>query len=509
MLNATVLLTCFARYRLRKLERLRPAEAQAQEFLGLVRSAQDTQFGKDHGFEKIRSVEEFQRRVPLRHYEDFWNTYWKSSFPHVENVTWPGKIPYFAVTSGTSTGISKYIPCTREILRTNRRAALDLLAFHLHNRPSSRLLAGRNFMLAGSTGLNSLAPDVFSGDLSGIAAATLPWWARLRYFPPRELEEISNWREKIERVAPVSLAEDIRSISGTPSWLLLFFERLAALRPGSERRLVNFWPNLELVVHGSVNFAPYRRPFADWLKGSHAETRETYAASEGFLAVADRGDGEGMRLILDNGLFLEFVPLEELKEAAPTRHWVANVETGVNYAVVLSSCAGVWAYVLGDTVRFVDLDPPRLLVTGRVSDALSAFGEHLIDEEIEESVARAAEAIDAMVTDYSVGAVFPTARDGRSGHFFLVEFAEEIRDLGRIATFARTLDAALCETNEDYAAHRSEDFGMMAPRVQPVAPGAFAKWMEARGQLGGQHKVPRIINDETLFKNLLGFMGCN
>jgi hypothetical protein len=509
MLNATPFLACFARYRLQRLRLLKPAEAQEKALLGLLRAAGETRFGKEHDFAAIDTVEAFQRRVPLRRYEDFWRDYWSPGFPHVENVTWPGRVPYFAVTSGTSTGVTKYIPCTSAMVRANRRAALDLLAFHLENRPSSRILAGRNFMLAGSTGLSPLAADVLSGDLSGIAAATLPWWARLRYFPPRDLEEISNWREKIERLAPLALEADIRSISGTPSWLLLFFEKLASLSPGSERRLAEFWPDLELVAHGGVNFAPYRELFAGWLEGSRAETRETYAASEGFIAVADRGDGEGLRLILDNGLFLEFVPREELEDPAPSRHWIGDAETGIDYAVIVSSCAGIWSYVLGDTVRFADLDPPRVVVTGRVSYTLSAFGEHLIDAEIEESVATAANAIAAAVTDYSAGPIFPTDSDGQGGHLFLVEFAGGVPEPRRVEDFAWTLDAELRRTNEDYAIHRSDDYGMAAPRIFAVRPGSFAKWMEARGQLGGQHKVPRIINDETLFRELRDFMGCD
>jgi hypothetical protein len=289
---------------------------------------------------------------------------------------------------------------------------------------------------------------------------------------------------------------------------LLFFEKLAALRPGTERRLSEFYPNLELLVHGGVNFAPYRKLFAAWLDGSRAETREVYAASEGFIAAADRGDGQGLRLILDNGLFYEFVPVEELDASAPTRHWIDNVETGINYAVVVSTCAGLWSYVLGDTVRFVERNPPRVLITGRISYTLSAFGEHLIDEEIEDSVTTASDAIGAAVTDYSVGALFPDVDSGHTGHLFIVEFAGETPDPRRLMAFARELDMALAKTNEDYAAHRAGDFGMLPPRVHAVPLGRFAKWMETRGQLGGQHKVPRIINDQTLFHDLRKFMGC-
>jgi hypothetical protein len=390
------------------------------------------------------------------------------------------------------------------MVRANVRASADVMCYHLANRPRSRILGGRNLMLGGSTDLKVLAPGVRSGDLSGIAAVNVPHWARPRYFPPQDIALVADWEEKVERMARISLEADIRSISGTPSWLLLFFDRVAELS-GGEHRLARLYPNLELIGHGGVHFAPYRARFDALLEGSHAETREAYAASEGFIAAADRGPGEGMRLMLDNGLFFEFVPLEELGKPNPTRHWIANAELGVNYAVVLSSCAGAWSYVIGDTVELIERDPPRLLVTGRTSYSLSAFGEHLIDAEIEESVSAAARAIGASVTDYSVGPVFPSARGERGRHLYIVEFDREVADPGKLETFARGLDQALAETNEDYAEHRAGGFGLDAPRVVEIRPGSFAEWMKRRGKLGGQHKVPRIINDETLLADLRGF----
>ena len=389
----------------------------------------------------------------------------------------------------------------------NVKAALDILVHHLSGNPSSRILAGRNFVLGGSTDLRELAPGVRAGDLSGIAADQTPWWARLRYFPPRALETISDWEVKIERLAAASLDQDIRSISGTPSWMLLFFDKLAELRPDVGRRLAGHYPDLELVIHGAVNFAPYRKIFGELLEGSRARTREVYVASEGFIAVADRGDGEGLRLITDNGLFYEFVPLEELDRPAPTRHWLKDIEIGVNYAVVVTSCAGLWSYVLGDTVRFVDRAPPRLLITGRTSYTLSAFGEHLIDEEIETAIAAAAEAIGAAVTDYSVGALMPERAGELGQHLYIVEFADRVPDEPALDVFARTLDEALSATNEDYDAHRAGGYGLKPPRIHPVPPGGFAAWMKSRGQLGGQHKVPRIIADGELFSALRRFTG--
>jgi hypothetical protein len=299
----------------------------------------------------------------------------------------------------------------------------------------------------------------------------------------------------------------VRSVAGTPSWLLIFVERLCT-HAGSGRSLAEIWPNLELVVHGGVNFAPYRHRFADLLKGSHAELREGYAASEGFIAVADGGSGDGMRLMLDTGLFMEFVPTAELDATEPTRHWLATVEAGVEYAIAVTTCAGLWAYLIGDTVRFVDLDPPRILVTGRTAYMLSAFGEHLIDAEIEDSIAAAADEIAASVTDYSAGAVFPARAGELGGHLYIVEFDEAPPDDERLAAFQRTLDAALSATNEDYEAHRAGGYGLALPRVQAVPPGTFAAWMKSRGRLGGQNKVPRIITDQDLFDGLKDFAGC-
>jgi hypothetical protein len=303
-------------------------------------------------------------------------------------------------------------------------------------------------------------------------------------------------------LAEAALGLDIRSVSGTPSWLLILFDRMAALRGAKRLALREFWPNLELIVHGGVHFGPYKSQFDALLAGSHAETRESYAASEGFVAIQDRGPGEGMRLNLDTGLFYEFVPVEELGTAAPTRHWIGDAETGVNYAIAVTSCAGLWAYLVGDTVRLISRDPPRLHVTGRTAYSLSAFGEHLIGEEIEEAVARAAAGIGAAVADYSVGAVFPESAGDLGGHLYVVEFAGGAPGAPALAAFAAAIDKYLLEKNDDYAGHRSGGFGMKPPAILVMKPGGFAAWMKARGRYGGQNKVPRIINDNALFAGL-------
>ncbi len=507
ILDATPLFRLYARRRQRILSGERPAEVQQRVLLDLLTRAASTRFGGDHGFARLSSVAAFQQAVPLRRYEAFWDEYWQPAFPVLENVSWPGRIPYFAFTSGTTTGVTKNLPVSGEMTAANRRAALDVIVQHLLNRPQSHVFGGKTFMLGGSTALEEEAPGVWSGDLSGIAASAIPWWARPFTFPPRKLEAISDWEEKIAAFATAARGVDIRCITGVPSWMLILFEQMTGESGGAP--LAEVFPNLELVVHGGVNFAPYRDLFAEKLAGSGAETREVYPASEGFIAVADRGDGEGLRMILDNGLFYEFVPVEELESAAPTRHWIANADTDVNYALVVSSNAGLWAYVLGDTVRLIDRDPPRLLITGRTSYMLSAFGEHLIGEEIEAAVATAAEAIDRNVTDWSVGPVFPHADSERGGHLYIVEFADGVPDPDNVDRFTRAIDEDLCKRNDDYRVHRSGDYGMRAPVVRPVAPGTFADWMKAHGRLGGQNKVPRVITDDDVFADLRNFAGAN
>ncbi|MEX0759933.1 MAG: GH3 auxin-responsive promoter family protein, partial [Tistlia sp.] len=461
--------------------------------------AAGTRFGRDHGFGAIREVADYQARVPLRRYEDFWEEYWQQAFPRLAGATWPGPVPYVAKTSGTTSGTSKFIPVTRGTLMGNRRGVLDMMSFHLRARPDSRILGGKNFMLGGSTELERLAPGVRAGDMTGIAAREVPSWFRGFTYPPRSLELPADWERRLEVLGPLSLEQDIRTLAGTASWLLFFLQKLTA---GQGRGVTGCYPNLELIVYGGVNFAPYRHQYEELLAGTEVDLREVYPASEGFLAVADRGVGEGLRLQVDGGIFYEFVPVEELEASAPRRFWLETVETGVNYAVVLSTAAGAWSYILGDTVRFVELAPPRILVTGRTSSSLSAFGEHLIEEEIVRAVTEAAETIGEEVADFSVGPVFPADEERRGHHLFVVEFARHRPDDSRLQAFTERLDARLAELNDDYREHRANDLQMKAPEVVAAAPGGFADWMRSRGKLGGQNKVPRVISDPDLLAAL-------
>jgi hypothetical protein len=527
MINATTLLKLRARRRIASLDALDPMRAQQKVLLSLLRRAASTRFGRDHGFSSIDTVAAYQARVPMRRYEDFRRDYWQADFPVLENVTWPGRIPFFALSSGTTSDVQKYIPVTHETVRANARAMLDLMSFHVARHPGSRLLAGRNFMLGGSTDLKELAPGVRAGDLSGIAAASVPWWTKGRFFPPPDLAFITDWDRKVAALAEASRHQDITCFGGTPSWMLVLFERVASLQPDAPKRLAHFWPRLDLLIHGGVNFAPYRPSFERWLDGSQAELSELYAASEGFVAYQDRGSGEGLRLVLDNGLFYEFIRSDALGEANPPREWIGSVETGINYAILVTSCAGLFSYLVGDTIRFVDRDPPRLLVTGRTALSLSAFGEHLIGEEIESAVAEAAAAIGNPVTEFSVGPVFsgpvfsgpvfsgPVFSDPVfSGpvfatpghHLFVVEFADADPDAMTAERFLATLDHRLATLNQDYRDHRQGDVGMGRPQLATAPKGSFAAWMKSRGRLGGQNKVPRVLADPQALEQLRQFV---
>jgi hypothetical protein len=485
--DSTLFLRAFAAQRLWRLRAMNPAAEQERLLFGLLRTAADTRFGRDHRFAAIRSVAAFQRAVPLRRYEALHEDYLAARLPVLEDLLWPGRTPYLALSSGTTAGRTKRIPVTAEMLRANRNAALDLMAWHLAANPGARPLAGMSFMLGGSTALDTVAPGVREGDLSGIAAHEVPALLRPWTWPPEELALMPDWDAKLDALARLTPVEAIRVLSGTPSWLLVLFERLAA-RAGMPPL-----PALELLIHGGVAWAPYRDRIAPYLPAG-CSTREVYAASEGFIAIADRGDGEGMRLSLDHGCFFEFVPVAELESDNPTRHWVATIETGVDYAVVVSSCAGLFGYLIGDTVRFIDRDPPRLLVTGRTSWTLSAFGEHLSGEEIETGLRDAAAAVGIAVAEYAVGPEF-LGSAGR--HRWFVEPVGVV-PAGTAKQLAAALDTALRDTNDDYAAHR--DGAQLAPPSVVVLPhGAFDAWMRAEGKIGGQHKVPRVIADPDRF----------
>jgi hypothetical protein len=499
------LLGRMARRRARKLDRIDAATVQEQTLLRLVRYARHTRFGRDHDFAGVRSVADYQARVPLREYAAFWSDYWRGPFPHLVDVTWPGLVPYFGLSSGTTAGTTKYLPLTRQRLASDRKAALTTLAWFLDAHPGTPLLTGRLFFLGGNTDLVDLSAAhghagrerVLGGDLSGVLAREAPGWLRPYAFPPAELALVKDWDEKLTALARAAAGLNITMLSGIPSWMLVLFERLRQVT--GKEKISEIWPGLRLVIHGGTKFDPYRELFRQEIGSDAVHFAECYPSSEGYVAAQDHRHGM-LRLVPDHDVFFEFVPVEDLGTARPARHTLANLEPGVNYAVVLTTCAGLWSYVLGDTVVFERRDPPLLRFSGRTKYFLSAFGEHLISEEVERAVSEAARATGSAAVDFHVGPVF--AKGGPGRHRYLVEFAGAAPDLGR---FAAEVDGVLCRLNEDYLVHRQGDMTTLAPEVVPVPSGGFAEWMRSKGKLGGQHKVPRMDNSGEITAELTRF----
>jgi hypothetical protein len=486
-----------SRLRCRELTWAQPAKIQENVLRRLIRRARGTKFGRDHRFDRIETVADFQRAVPLRTYEELWDLYLRDRYPVFEDLTWPGRIPFLALTSGTTRGTTKYIPVSAEMVASNRKGAGTLTAFHMQDRPDSKLFYGRVCVLGGSTALEEPAPGVFQGDLSAIAAGEVSPLLRPYTFPPVALALETDWDRKLGALAQASKSERITLASGIPSWLLVFFERL--LEETGCRTITEVWPHLEVVVLGGVKIEPYCEPFRSILGSPAVRIQEVYPSSEGFIAFSDPATGY-LRLLHDHGIFYEFVPVGELDSPRPRRDWLATAQTSVNYAIVVTTCAGLWAHVIGDTVRFESLDPPLITFTGRTRYTLSAFGEHLISEEVEGAIAKAASVAGGTVRDWHLGPVFT----GRLGyHQLVVEFRG---DHVKLVRFRDAWDAELIQRNADYAGHRSPGVGLPGPAVIVASAGSFEAWMRERGKLGGQNKVPRMDDSGSLTRELVDFL---
>ncbi|HKW93513.1 MAG TPA: GH3 auxin-responsive promoter family protein [Methylomirabilota bacterium] len=495
----------YADHRRRQLERLwrDPGAVQERALRQLVAMASDTEFGLAHGFEGIRSIAEYQERVPVRDYPQMQP--WLARAAAGENgITWPGHCRDWVKTSGTTSG-DKLIPVTREAFLGQRKGGWDAFLRAASLAGGRTLMGGPTLFLGGSTALRPLGRTTRVGDLSGLVAGRLPLGFRGLYSPGRAAASITDWERRLEAVATLAASQDLRLLSGMPSWLVILFERIARPAEAEGRRLRSLgdlWPNLRVLIHGGVAFAPYAAVFEEWL-GRRLDRVEVYPASEGFVAVQTEPAG-GLTLMLDYGIFYEFVPVEDLGSPTPRRHTVSEVELGRPYAVVMSTPAGLWSYTLGDTVRFTARDPLRLVITGRTRHYVNAFGENVIVEEVERALVRACGRTEAEAVEFTVAPRFPTAEEPRGGHEWLVEFRvppTEPED------FVRVLDEALASLNTDYRTKRSGSVGMVGPEVIVLPPGTFYRWMRRAGRLGDQHKIPRVTNDRVIAGALLDEAG--
>jgi GH3 auxin-responsive promoter len=481
----------------------RPGDSQRRVLQNLLSNASNTAFGREHHFAHIQTHDQFAQAVPIGDYvaRMDWVRRMLAGEP---DVCWPGRVEFFAQTSGTTAG-DKNIPVTNAMQRANTRAALSIFAYYSRRGAGlvRQLMKGQLLFLGGSTALTPTEGGGRIGDLSGIATRSIRWPLAQHYEPGLDLALIEDWEEKIEKVARRVIDRDVRFVTGMPSWVKILFDRLCALS-GVDRDggMSDIWPNLSLFVHGGVNFAPYRSSFDRYFRDDHPlEYLEVYPASEGFIAIQAEGGEPGMEMLVDNGLFYEFVPLSEWGKDDAPRLTIDQVETGVPYSLVLSTNAGLWAYDIGDVVEFVSLRPPRIIFAGRNKHFINAFGENIIGQQVSSAVASAADAADARVAEFTAAPRYADADHRAGAHEYVVEFERD--PTAGLDAFAGEIDRHLQEVNHDYSVKRRGDLGMTSVEVSPVPKGTFYAWMKNRGKLGGQHKVPLCANDRRYVDELL------
>ncbi len=474
-----------------------PHETQREVLFNLLDTAKNTEWGKRYGFEDIETYEAFRERIPLHFYESF-EPEVKRLRAGEQNISWPTEIKWFAKSSGTTNAKSKFIPVSQEAIEDcHFKGGKDLLSIYCNNNPETTVFSGMSLRLGGSTYINNVDNNSFYGDVSAIIIENLPFWVEMRSTPNNRISLMEEWEEKIEAIANTTIREDVTSLAGVPSWMLVLSR--AILKKTGKSNLLEVWPNLELYMHGGVNFGPYRKQFEEILPDKNFTFLETYNASEGFFGIQDLSDRQELLLMLDYGIFYEFIPMDEFDGENSRAIPLHEVELGKNYAVVISSNAGLWRYIIGDTVRFSSLSPYRVQVSGRTKHFINAFGEELIIENAETALEAACEATGAAIDDYTAAPVYMEDK-GSGAHEWLIEFSTMP---GNPDTFMEVLDAKLKELNSDYEAKRHKDMALHFPLLNIAEKDLFYNWLKAKGKLGGQHKVPRLSNDRRHIDDLL------
>ncbi len=468
-----------------------PIRTQEQVFKRLINEAKSTKFGRDHGFETIFSHSDFVQKVPVRDYEAL-KEYIDLSVAGEPDILWPGKPSYFAKTSGTTSG-AKYIPITGESIKYQVEASRDAILHYIHETGSTSFVEGKMIFLQGSPELSEKNGIKF-GRLSGISAHYVPNYLQKNRLPSWETNCIEDWETKVDRIVDETIEENMTVIAGIPSWVQMYFEKLNKV---SGKKVGELFKNFELFIYGGVNYEPYRAAFEE-LIGRKVASIELFPASEGFFAYQDKQGQRGMLLLLNSGIFYEFIRADEFYEENPKRLTIKDVKTGVNYAMVISTNAGLWGYDLGDTVQFISLNPYRIIVSGRIKHFISAFGEHVIAKEVEYAMQEAIEATGAQVQEFSVAPQITPEKKELPYHEWFVEFVRKPEDM---KTFSHILDGSLQKQNSYY-------FDLIQGKIlQPlkitsVKKGGFQAYMKSVGKLGGQNKVQRLSNDRKVAEGL-------
>lgn len=476
--------------------RSHPVDSQREVIQNLVTSAQYTEFGRKHNFHNIYNIRDFKKAVPICEYDDL-KPYIERMMKGEQNLLWNSPIFWFAKSSGTTSDKSKFIPISEESLEDcHFKAAKDVLTMYYSYNPDSAMLTGKGLVLGGSHTINPVNNEAQYGDLSAVLLQNSPFWGHWLRTPDLEIALMDKWEDKLEKMALQTVNENVTSISGVPTWTLILFKRL--LEMTGKQNISEIWPDLELYMHGGVSFTPYREQFKNII-GKPIHYLETYNASEGFFAANAIPGDEGMALFTDHGIFLEFMPMNEYGTANPQTIGLKDVELHTNYALVISTNGGLWRYLLGDTIKFVSKDPYKIIVSGRVKHYINAFGEEVIVDNSDQAIDKACKKTGAVVNDYTAAPVY-FSDNNNGAHEWLIEFEKEPANLD---VFITELDAALQSINSDYEAKRYKNIALSLPKVHNMAKGSFNKWLQLKGKLGGQHKVPRLCNERKYVEEIL------
>ncbi len=491
-------ISSLARMRLWRIEAWKnnPPDAQREVLQDLVTSAQYTEFGRKYGFSDLFTIKAFKQTVPVHEYDDL-KPYIERIMQGEQNLLWNTPIFWFAKSSGTTSDKSKFIPISEESLEDcHFKAAKDVLTMYYQFNPESELLTGKGLVLGGSHNINPMNEEAQYGDLSAVLLQNTPFWGHWLRTPDLSIALMDEWESKIEMLAQNTIKENVTSISGVPTWTLVLFKRILEIT--GKKTMSEVWPGLELYMHGGVSFTPYKEQF-ERIIGKKINYLEMYNASEGFFAAQEKPGDDGMLLFTDHGIFMEFMPVSEYGKKHPHTISLKDVELGKNYALIISTNGGLWRYLLGDTIQFTSLKPFRIKVSGRLKHYINAFGEEVIVDNSDKAIAIACEKTGAIVNDYTAAPIyFSEASNG--AHEWLIEFEKEPADQ---AAFNRELDNALKSINSDYEAKRHKDIALGLPVVHSLKKGSFNLWLQSKGKLGGQHKVPRLSNDRKYIEDIL------
>ena len=475
-----------------------PFEVQQETFEKLIASGLNTEWGLEKKFSSIKSYQDFKNHVPLQEYNDIQPTV-DRLMNGEQNLIWPTETKWFAKSSGTTNTRSKLIPVTKESLEDcHYKGGKDLLAMYYNNHPNGKLYNGKHLVVGGSTEDNPNSTDSYFGDISAIIVKNLPWWAGIRRTPSKEIILMNEWESKIEKMALSTMNEDVHIIVGVPSWTMVLANRILEIT--GKNNLKEVWPNLELFMHGGVNFEPYKEQFKKLIPDPEMNYVETYNASEGFFGIQDQLDSNELLLMLDYGIYYEFIPMTSFEGTKSTE--IVNLEEvklGINYALVISTNGGLWRYIIGDTIQFTSTDPFRFKITGRTKSYINTFGEELIIDNAEKGLAIACEKTQSIIREYTAGPIFMEI-NSNGAHEWLIEFEKAPENLDY---FTEVLDNALKSLNSDYEAKRYKNITLRLPVIQVMEKGTFYHWMNKRGKLGGQNKVPRLSNNRSFIEEIL------